>query len=279
MDFGTITAIQADQRGERCHCNSLCVSWCLLQSRHDRRLCSGLKRGAHVHCLNSHPARPRTDLLWWWIGAQQRKGFTGSNLPWNVSFIGAGTESACCIELGTQVISDICGVEEVRSSKTLWRFQEDPGRRWGDLLLGILPRGVMHLLQEGEPLPGPKSELLSNTRKWIIQGDKRADKAGDVIGKGCPGREQEGKGNPGGLLCHWAHSLEFYGDGISFWVVSGQSLWLQVLPGGTCIAQPKTDSNEEDSGRLVGHMGSPFDLFLVVAWLFPCALPGLHVIK
>ena len=123
----------------------------------------------------------------------------------------------------------------------------------------------MHLLQEGEPLPGLKSELLSNTRQWIIQGDKRADKAGDVIGKGCQGREQECKGNPGGLLCHGAHSLEFYGDASSFWVVSGQSLWLQVLPGSTCIAQPQMDSSEEDSGRLVGHTGSPFDFFLMVA--------------
>ena len=32
-------------------------------------------------------------------------------------------------------------------------------------------------------------------------------------------------GHPGGLLC----SLSFYGDGISSWVVSGQSLWLAFL--------------------------------------------------
>ena len=56
---------------------------------------------------------------------------------------------------------------------------------------------------------------------------------------------------------------------MEFQVVSGQSLWLQVLPGGTCIAQPKMDSNEEDSGRLAVHMGSPFDLFLMVACYFP----------
>ena len=29
--------------------------------------------------------------------------------------------------------------------------------------------------------------------------------------------------DPGELLCHMAHSLGFYGDGISFWVVSSQS--------------------------------------------------------
>ena len=36
-----------------------------------------------------------------------------------------------------------------------------------------------------------------------------------------------------------AHSLGFYGDGISFQVVSGQSFCLKVLPGGTHIVQSK----------------------------------------
>ena len=46
------------------------------------------------------------------------------------------------------------------------------------------------LLQEGGPLPGPKTELLSNTQKWIVWGDTCADKARDFIGKGHPGGEQ-----------------------------------------------------------------------------------------
>ena len=41
-------------------------------------------------------------------------------------------------------------------------------------------------LQKGGPLPGPKSELLSNTQKLIVQGDK----ARDSIGNECPGRER-----------------------------------------------------------------------------------------
>ena len=49
--------------------------------------------------------------------------------------------------------------------------------------------------------------------------DTCADKARDFIGKGHPGREQEG-GNPGELLCHVTYSLGFYGDGVSFWLVS-----------------------------------------------------------
>ena len=48
--------------------------------------------------------------------------------------------------------------------------------------------------QEGGPLPGPETGLLSNTQKGIVRGDTCADKARDFIGKGHPGGEQEGKG-------------------------------------------------------------------------------------
>ena len=56
------------------------------------------------------------------------------------------------------------------------------------------PHQSRHLLQEGGPLPGPETGLLSNTRKWIVQGDTCADKAREFIGKGHPGGEQEGEG-------------------------------------------------------------------------------------
>ena len=52
------------------------------------------------------------------------------------------------------------------------------------------------LLQEGGPLPGPKSGLLSNTWKWVVWGDTHADKARDFIGKGTQtenSRIREGK--------------------------------------------------------------------------------------
>ena len=51
----------------------------------------------------------------------------------------------------------------------------------------------MDVLQEGGPLPGPRSGLLSNTQKWFLRGDAHADRARDFIGKGLPGGEQEGK--------------------------------------------------------------------------------------
>ena len=44
-------------------------------------------------------------------------------------------------------------------------------------------QGWLLLLQEGGPLPGPKTGLLSNAQKWIVQGDTCADKARD-LGKG-----------------------------------------------------------------------------------------------
>ena len=36
-----------------------------------------------------------------------------------------------------------------------------------------------------------------------------------------------------------AHSLQFYGNGISSWVVFSQSFWFRVLPGGACLVQPR----------------------------------------
>ena len=44
-----------------------------------------------------------------------------------------------------------------------------------------------------DPCLGSKSGLLSNTHEWIVQGDTRADKARDFIGKGHLGGEHQGK--------------------------------------------------------------------------------------
>ena len=57
--------------------------------------------------------------------------------------------------------------------------------------------------------------------------------------EGVPGWRAGGWGNPGRPLCPMAGSLRVYGDGISFRVVTDQSFWLRVLPGGACIAQPR----------------------------------------
>ena len=44
--------------------------------------------------------------------------------------------------------------------------------------------------------------------------------------EGVPRWREGGEGKPGELLCNIAHSLGFYGDGISFRAVSGQSPYL-----------------------------------------------------
>ena len=80
----------------------------------------------------------------------------------------------------------------------------------------------MDMLQEGGPRPGPETGLLSNTQKWIVQGDTCADKARDFIGKGHPGGEWEGKGTQENCSVTWlavsgfmAMGLVFMGDGLS----------------------------------------------------------------
>ena len=102
------------------------------------------------------------------------------------------------------------------------------------------------LLPEGGPLPGSKSGLLSNTQKWIVRGDTRANKARDFIGKGRQGREQGDKGTQENCSAMWLAVSGFMLTGLAFWVVSGQSsclcpylVWLRVLPGGTCSSQPR----------------------------------------
>lgn len=50
-----------------------------------------------------------------------------------------------------------------------------------------------------------------------------ADEAGDLI-DGVHGQKEGREGNLGELLCHAAHSLGFYGNGVSLQAVSGQSL-------------------------------------------------------
>lgn len=113
------------------------------------------------------------------------------------------------------------------------------------------------MLQERGPLPGPKSELLSDTRKWIVQGDNTNWQSKILYWEGAPGRRAVRQENPGEPLCHVAcsHSNRF-----SFRVVSdqssclaygcsdsGPSWWHEPL-------SPKVDSREKDSRRLVGYI-------------------------
>ena len=90
----------------------------------------------------------------------------------------------------------------------------------------------------GQLLHGPKSGLLSNTWKRIMQGDT-GWQSKRLWWKRVPGWRAAWWGNSGEPLWCVACRLGFYVDGISFWVVFGQLFWLRVLPGGTHITQPR----------------------------------------
>ena len=69
---------------------------------------------------------------------------------------------------------------------------------------GCLEMGrEMVLLQEWAPLPGPERVFLSNTGNWIVQGDRCGENAGELFGKGCLGREQEGEGTQEDYCVMW----------------------------------------------------------------------------
>jgi len=97
----------------------------------------------------------------------------------------------------------------------------------------------MILLPGGRPLPGPKTGLLSKTRKWIVWGNTSADKVRDFIGRGHPGGEQLGKGTQENSCVTWLAVSGFMVNGISFRVVLSQSFWFRVLPGGVHLVQPR----------------------------------------
>ena len=86
------------------------------------------------------------------------------------------------------------------------------------------PRQSRHLVQEGGPLPGPKTGLSSNTRKWIVRGDTCADKARDFIGKGHLGGEQEAKGTQENCSAEWLEVSGFMVMGLaSRWSLANHS--------------------------------------------------------
>ena len=112
--------------------------------------------------------------------------------------------------------------------------------------------------------------------------ETRAYKAGDVVGKGHPGGEQEGKGTPENYCATWL-------AGSGFMVMRLVSrLSLADCSSWWCAHRlAKIDSSEEDSGRSVGHTDwhllSPFDFSQILpvsgSLLVLHSLPGPPVVK
>ena len=68
--------------------------------------------------------------------------------------------------------------------------------------------------------------------------ETHAEKARGFTGNGLTGEEQGVRG-PRGTALPCGLRFQVYGNEISFWVVSGQSFRLRVLPGGASIVQPR----------------------------------------
>ena len=140
----------------------------------------------------------------------------------------------------------------------------------------------MGLLQEGGPLPGPETGLLSNTRKWIVRGDTCADKARDFTGKGHPGREQEGQGAQEDSSVTWLAVSGFMVMGL----VSGLSLANHSDSESFLVVHAlfsQDGCQREGFWEVVGQVVSPLDLSITLpvggGLLVPCSLPGSPVIK
>ena len=136
--------------------------------------------------------------------------------------------------------------------------------------------------RKGDPLLGPKSGLLPNTRKWIVWGDTCVDKARDFIRKGPQGGEQKGKGTQENSSAIWLAVSGFMVMGL----VSGLSLANHsdsesFLVAHTSISQD--GCQREGFWEVVRHVVSPFDLSRTLlvggGLLVPCSLPGPPVIK
>ena len=146
----------------------------------------------------------------------------------------------------------------------------------------IISLDILSALQEGGPLPGPETGFLSNTWKWIIRGDIRADKARDYFGKGRPGGEQEGKGTQENSSVTWLAALGFMVMGL----VSGLSLANYSDSESFLVVHAlfsQDGCQREGFWDVVRQVVSPFDLsrtLLVGGHLsVPSSLPGPPFVK
>ena len=150
------------------------------------------------------------------------------------------------------------------------------------------------LLLEGGPPPrhlqGPR--VGSNTRKWIVRGDTRTDRAREFFGKvpewRVAGEAKAGLAAMAGKPATWLSG--FMVMGLPFWVVSGQS---------SCLAHIWSDSRSflvtqtflakmypsiRVSGRLAGHIMDwhlllPFGPSQILSEAAFCSLSGPSVVR
>ena len=98
--------------------------------------------------------------------------------------------------------------------------------------------------RKADPLQGPVHGLLSTSRKAMVQGDTRADKARNYW-EGTLGCKQQGEGTQKTCSAMQLQVSGFMGMGLvsrlslanhlALWYL----IWLRALPGGVCISQPR----------------------------------------
>ena len=124
-------------------------------------------------------------------------------------------------------------------SRDIRQYHSPQFKVWTISLLYILKTCAFHdytaLLQEGGPLSGPETGLLSNTRKRTVWEDTCWSKR--FYWKGRPGGEQQGKGTQENSSVIWLAVSRFMVMGL----VSGLSFLfgLRDLPCGACLVQPR----------------------------------------
>ena len=114
------------------------------------------------------------------------------------------------------------------------------------------------------------------------QGDTHADKARELIGKGHPGGDEEGKEKLKAFSAIWLPLASFMVRKLVLQLSLANIL--TPCPSWWCMHySAKMASSKVDSGRLVGHVVSPFDLSQILpvggGLLVPCSLPGPPVTK
>ena len=115
------------------------------------------------------------------------------------------------------------------------------------------------MLQEGGPVSGPETGLLSNTEKCIVYGDACVDKARDFIRKGPQGGEQKGRGTQENSSAIWLAVSGFMVMGL----VSGLSLANHSDSESFLVVHAlfsQDGCQREGFWEVVRHVVSPFDL-------------------
>ena len=92
--------------------------------------------------------------------------------------------------------------------------------------IAVVNRGLSNerwiCCRKGDPFQGPRVGFCLTLGNQLSKETHVLTKQETLLGTGAR-VESRRVWNPGGLLCHVAHNLGSFGDGISFRLVSGQS--------------------------------------------------------